>query len=61
MGLRVRLLLILGCLAIMTGCNPPKQPKPSPTPIPRWAQETEGVKSSLMANVESYRSVNRAH
>lgn len=48
MSFGARLLLISICVAMVAGCNPPKQPKPSPTPIPKSAWVTSGAKAPAL-------------
>lgn len=50
MSLEAKLLLISVCAAMLAGCNPPKQPKPSRTPIPKSAMGTSGAEAPVLTN-----------
>lgn len=51
MSFGAKLLIIGGCAAMVAGCNPPKQPKPSPTPIPKWALGKLWAEAPFVAEV----------
>jgi hypothetical protein len=61
MSCRAKLLLISVCAAMLAGCNPPKQPKPSPTPIPKSARGTSGVKAPALVDVGGHRLHSAQH